>query len=147
MADDPKNNVDPYDDDNPDVDNPKRISDNPVWRSKSAPSDDDERDPNTPRLADHPNYKQHISVAPITALKDKLRAAPSPGDIIRIMSDDHATMMVACHFSRRPNQVCHAGSLPRSFLTITLEVKRMCGCAPSLARSHSVSNCTDFAHR
>jgi hypothetical protein len=55
MADDPKNNADS--DDNPDLDNIKRLSDNPVWHDKKAAlSDDDERDPNTPRLADHPAY-------------------------------------------------------------------------------------------
>jgi hypothetical protein len=124
MADDPKNNVNPddYDDDNPDLDNIKRLSDDPVWGVKAPPpdpdddvstpenisylhkrpafqaGDDDERDPNTPRLEDHPNYKQSISVAPITALKDKLRAAPSPGDIIKIMSDHHATITIDTKF-------------------------------------------------
>ena len=95
MAKEPVTDKDP-DDEPSTLENTINLANLPEFQRKNKDGlpNDDERDLNQPRLIDHPNYKEHISVAPITALKDRLRAAPSPGDIIRIMSDHHATITI-----------------------------------------------------
>jgi hypothetical protein len=76
----------------PDVDKIKR-------RLEEAAKKNDEEDiatrENIRRLDEHPAFQQKVeSVAPITALKNKLRAASSPGDIIKLMSEHHATITI-----------------------------------------------------
>ena len=63
--------------------------------TKRKDEEDNPTQENISRLGERPEFQQKVeSVAPITALKNKLRAASSPGDIIKLMSQHHATITI-----------------------------------------------------
>jgi hypothetical protein len=75
----------------PDVDKIKR-------RLEEKAKKDDEDIPTRENISDFskwPAFQQKVvNVAPITALKNKLRAVSSPGEIIKLMSEHHATITI-----------------------------------------------------
>jgi Family of unknown function (DUF5906) len=90
-------------DDEDSPENHVNLADNPIWnkkRDRRAMSDDEDipTRENTarldPKIWGNKAEKGARDEAPITALKNKIRATSTPSDVMQLMSDHHATITI-----------------------------------------------------